>query len=142
MRAAMASIGNTHRAIDRIDRSVMMCDWHYRDAEQSAVYFAIKGFDVVTCGWERPAVTRMQLDDMLRFRRHSSKYMSERFKGYMQTVWSGFGQFLDEYRNGSDKEFCAARNYRFLKSYFRQFSEDGGGNFPHAGEEKVPVFGQ
>lgn len=137
-----ASIGNTHRAIDRIDRSVMMCDWHYRDAEQSAVYFAIKGFDVVTCGWERPAVTRMQLDDMLRFRRHSSKYMSERFKGYMQTVWSGFGQFLDEYRNGSDKEFCAARNYRFLKSYFRQFSEDGGENFPHAGEEKVPVFGQ
>ncbi len=135
-----ASIGNTHRAIDRIDRSVMMCDWHYRDAEQSAVYFAIKGFDVITCGWERPDITRMQLDDMLRFRRHSSKYMSARFKGYMQTVWSGFGLFLDEYRNGSEKEFCAAGNYRFFKSYLRQFSENGGTS--QIVKEDIPVFGQ
>lgn len=79
----------------------------------------------------------MQLDDMLRFRRHSSKYMSERFKGYMQTVWSGFGQFMDEYHNGSDKEFCAARNYRFLKSYFRQFSEDGGESFRTPGRRRL-----
>lgn len=113
-----ASIGNTHRAIDRIDRSVMMCDWHYRDAEQSAVYFAIKGFDVVTCGWERPGVTRMQLDDMLRFRRHSSKYMSEAFQRLHADRMLGIRAVYGRVHNGSDKEFCAARNYRFLKSYF------------------------
>ena len=136
-----ASLTNTHRAIDWIDRSVMMCDWHYRDAEPSAVYFAIKGFDVVTCGWERPDITQLQLDDMLRFRQHSSKHLSKRFKGYMQTVWSSFGQFLDEYRNGSDKEHCAAGNYRYFKSYLQRFSASGAETSGAPASESAPEFG-
>lgn len=136
-----ASLTNTHRAIDRIDRSVMMCDWHYRDAEQSAVYFAIKGFDVITCGWERPDITRLQLDDMLRFRSHSSRHMSSRFKGYMQTVWSGFGQFLEEYRNGSERKPCAADNYRFLKEYLRRYSRQAQPAADSAAESSRPEFG-
>lgn len=118
----------------------MICDWHYRNAEQSAVLFAIKGFDVITCGWEQPEITALQLEDMVRFREHSSKYMSARFKGYMQTVWSSFGQFMDEYRNGTQKPRSAAKNYLYLKDAFRAYAEKYRSATPQ--KEQESTFGQ
>jgi N-acetyl-beta-hexosaminidase len=44
-----ASENGTHRAIDLIPKDVMICDWHYERPDQTAVYFAMKGFRVVTC---------------------------------------------------------------------------------------------
>lgn len=135
-----ASIGNTHRAIDMIDKSVMICDWHYRNAEQSAVLFAIKGFDVITCGWEQPEITALQLQDMVRFREHSSKYMSARFKGFMQTVWSSYGQFMDEYRNETDKPRSAAKSYIYLKGAFGEYARKY--QNASAKKEQQSTFGQ
>lgn len=136
-----ASITNTHRAIDMIDRNVMMCDWHYRDAEQSPVLFAIKGYSVITCGWERPDITELQLEDMLRFRTHSSNRMSQRFMGYMQTVWSSYRQFIDEYRNGSDKKEYSADNYRYLKQSLAEYAKQFAGESQQK-KEATTVFGQ
>jgi len=31
---------------------VVICDWHYVRADQTAVYFAMKGLDVVSCSWK------------------------------------------------------------------------------------------
>lgn len=92
-----ASLNNTHRAIDLIPKDVMICDWHYTRPEPTAVLFAMKGFDVVSCPYQVSSVAVAQTQDMLRFRANSSPGMAERFKGMVQTVWSGASSFLDLY---------------------------------------------
>ncbi len=91
------SYNNTHRAFDLIAKDVLICDWHYERPDQTAVYFATKGFGVVTCPWRKPGFAVTQTQDMIRFRRSSTAVMRDRFQGMMQTVWSGAGPFLDEY---------------------------------------------
>jgi len=94
-----ASYNNTHRAIDMIPKDVMICDWHYERPDQTAVYFAMKGFRVVTCPWRTPKTAVLQTQDMVRFRNSATKDMKERFAGMVQTVWSGAGRFLEmDYR--------------------------------------------
>jgi len=91
------SYNSTHRAVDMIPKDVMICDWHYERPDQTPVYFAMKGFSVVTCPWRNPGSAVLQAQDMVRFRAHSTPQMKERFMGMVQTVWSGAGQFLDAY---------------------------------------------
>lgn len=92
-----ASMNNTYRAVDLISKDVMICDWHYERPDQSAVYFATKGLSVVTCPWRNPAIAVKQTQDMFRFRASVTPEMKERFQGMLQTVWSGAGQFMDEF---------------------------------------------
>jgi len=92
-----ASFNNTYRAVDMIPKDVIICDWHYERPDQTPVYFAMKGLSVVTCPWRMPGNAVLQLNDMVRFRDHSTPEMKERFLGMVQTVWSGAGQFLDSY---------------------------------------------
>lgn len=92
-----ASMNNTWRAIDLISKDVMICDWHYERPDQTAVFFATKGFSVVTCPWRNPGIAIRQTQDMFRFRESVTPEMKQRFQGMMQTVWSGAGQFMDEY---------------------------------------------
>ena len=91
------SYNNTHRAIDIIPKDVMICDWHYERPDQTAVFFAMKGFDVVTCPWRNPSNAVAQANDMVRFRNSSTPEMRKRFCGMVQTVWSGAEQFLGSY---------------------------------------------
>lgn len=90
-----ASNSNTFKAIDLIPRDVVICDWHYERAEQTPVYFALKGFNVLSCPWRKPQVALGQIDDLLNFRAHSSWVMKSRYQGIVQTVWSNEGIFLD-----------------------------------------------
>lgn len=90
-----ASMNNTHRAIDMIPKDVFICDWHYERPDKTAVYFAMKGFDVVTCPWRSPAVAEVQKADMIGFRQTATPVLRDRFQGIVQTVWSGAGVFLD-----------------------------------------------
>ena len=92
-----ASYNNTYRAVDMIPKDVIICDWHYERPDQTSVYFAMKGFGVVTCPWRNPANAVLQARDMIKFRNSSTPEMKERFLGMVQTVWSGAGQFLDSY---------------------------------------------
>lgn len=80
-----------------IPKDVVICDWHYERPDQTPVYFAMKGLNVVTCPWRMPDKAVLQVQDMVRFREHSTPEMKERFMGVVQTVWSGAGQFLDSY---------------------------------------------
>lgn len=89
-----ASYNNTHPAVDLIPKSVVICDWHYERPDQTAVYFAMKGFRVITCPWRNPPVAVQQVDDMLRFRATATPELKERFGGIMQTVWSGPAEFM------------------------------------------------
>jgi len=92
-----ASKNDTFRAIDLIPQDVFICDWHYERADPTAVYFAIKGFHVVTCPWRNPQTALQQLRDMLKFRQESSSAMQPRFQGIVETVWSDAGSFLKDF---------------------------------------------
>lgn len=96
-----ASMNNTHRAIDMIPKDVFICDWHYERPEQTAVYFAMKGFDVATCPWRKPEIALQQLNDMVRFRESSTNTMKNHFQGIIATVWSGADSFLKNYYNSN-----------------------------------------
>jgi hypothetical protein len=103
-----ASMNNTHRAIDMIPKDVMICDWHYERADKTAVYFAMKGFQVVTCPWRNPPVASAQLNDLLNYRQTATNAMRENYQGMVQTVWSDPTTFLEEFygrkkdQNGGD----------------------------------------
>lgn len=107
-----ASYNNTFRAVDMIPKDVMICDWHYERPDQTPVYFAMKGLSVVTCPWNNAGAAVLQADDMVRFRNSATPEMKDRYMGMMQTVWSGAGQFLDNFygikpeREGSSQVKC------------------------------------
>jgi hypothetical protein len=90
-----ASYNNTYRAIDMIPKDVTICDWHYKRADKTPVYFAMKGLNVITCPWQNPSAALIQTQDMVNFKNQSSEAMRPHFYGMMQTVWSDAGAFLD-----------------------------------------------
>lgn len=92
-----ASMNNTHRAVDLINKDVMICDWHYERPDQTPVYFAMKGLSVITCPWRKGEYAVTQTQDMLRFRKQATPELKDRYQGMMQTVWSGGNSFLDEF---------------------------------------------
>lgn len=94
-----ASMNGTHRAVDMIPKEVIICDWHYERPDKTAVYFAMKGFRVITCPWRKPDVAVAQLEDMVRFRKESAPAMRQNFLGMMETVWQPVGSFLNGYYN-------------------------------------------
>jgi len=101
-----ASMNNTYRAIDLIYKDVAICDWHYERPDQTAVYFATKGLNVVTCPWRNPENAVKQTQDMFRFRATATREMKDRYQGMVQTIWSGAEQFMDEFygRKADPKE--------------------------------------
>lgn len=115
-----ASMNNTHRAIDLIPKEVFICDWHYERADQTAIYFAMKGFDVATCPWRKPDLAAEQLNDMLRFRKNSTTKMKAHLRGMINTVWSGADGFLKNYFSqeaSQTKESDVATVKRLMEEY-------------------------
>lgn len=92
-----ASFNNTYRAVDMIPRDVVICDWHYERADKTAIYFAMKGFHVVTCPWNQPSTALLQIRDMVSFRTESTQEMNARFMGIVETGWSRTDIFLRNY---------------------------------------------
>ena len=90
-------MNHTFRAVDLIPKDVVICDWHYERADPTAPYFALKGFTVLTCPWNRPEVAEAQLESTLFHRRHATPEMRPRFAGMLHTVWSDAGDFLDQF---------------------------------------------
>jgi hypothetical protein len=105
-----ASQNDTWPAVDLIPKDVIICDWHYERPDQTAVYFAMKGLKVVTCPWRTPAVAVLQVQDMVKFRKHATPELRDRFQGVVQTVWSGAGSFLDRDYQGKATGQNAERN--------------------------------
>jgi hypothetical protein len=111
-----ASTNDTWPAVDLIPKSVVICDWHYDRPDPTAVFFAMKGFKVVTCPWKNPENAVLQAEDLVRLRKHSTPQMRDRFQGMVQTVWSGAGAFLErEYQgktSGKDSEKNAWNTFK------------------------------
>jgi len=96
-----ASYNYTYRAIDMIPKDVVICDWHYERPDQTAVYFAMKGFRVITCTGRSSKNSIIQTDDMAKFRKYATPQMKPRYYGMMQTVWSGTEEFIDSFYSNS-----------------------------------------
>lgn len=93
------SYNNTWRAIDMIDKDVVICDWHYERADPTAAIFAAKGFRVATCPWRTPDVALRQEIMMRTFIEESTPAMKDRYLGMIQTVWTSAERFMKEYRH-------------------------------------------
>ncbi|AHF15868.1 family 20 glycosylhydrolase [Niabella soli] len=94
-----ASQNHTQAAIDLVPKDIVVCDWHYDRADKTPVYFAMKGFKVVTCPWRNPDVAVQQLNDMVNFRNTATQQLKPLFYGMMQTIWSHNADFLKEFYN-------------------------------------------
>jgi len=120
------SFNNTHSAINLILKDVTICDWHYDKAEQTALYFAGKGFNVITCTWRNPAVAKAQVKDMIKYRQSAKPTIKNHFKGIMQTIWTGTEAFLDEYYaaklDSSDEENTQANCFKALAQEINKLS--------------------
>jgi len=99
-----ASQNDTYSAIDMIPKDVVICDWHYERAEPTSAIFALKGFRVIACPWNKEDVTRSQLEMIQSFRQNSNDILKDRFLGVMQTIWSPADRFLDQYYGDETKE--------------------------------------
>ena len=64
----------------------------------------MKGFRVMFCTWNQPEVTRKQLELTQILMDNSNDAMRNRYAGYMQTVWSSAGRFLDLYYGDTEDE--------------------------------------
>jgi len=117
-----ASMNNTHRAIDLIPKDVVICDWHYERPDPTAVLFAMKGFSVMSCSWNRAEVATAQIDNMRRLRRESTSEMRQRFAGVMHTVWSPAADFLDQFYGRSQADTERGDPIACTKAFLTQIS--------------------
>jgi len=86
-----ASTNGTQSAIDKVPKDIVICDWHYEKAHETAKYFCERGFRVVTCPWKKPAVALEQLAQMRALA--ADKASSPKALGMLQTTWSSFADF-------------------------------------------------
>src|SRR5690606_10189306 len=84
---------------DLIPRDVVVCDWHYERAEPTPAYFAIKGFRVLACSWNRPDAALAQLEQARAFRSNANPQLARRHLGAMHTYWSDARSFLDHFHD-------------------------------------------
>lgn len=127
-----ASLNNTQRAVERIPKDVVICDWHYDAASPTAAYFATLGFDVVSSPWRKAEVALAQLDLARWLWRYAPEPVAKRMLGVLQTTWVGFGQFLSAYSGegeASARAHQAAACFRALfaelRTLDRQIPEKG-----------------
>lgn len=116
-----ASMNNTHRAIDMIPKDVVICDWHYERAEPTAAYFANKGFEVITCPWNQPAVAEAQIEQIMSLRAHSNPVIRSKVLGMMHTVWSSADSFIRQYQDSAGK--TPDKNEKSQVDCFKTFVE-------------------
>ncbi len=118
-----ASENQTYHAIDLIPKDVVICDWHYENATPTAAYFALKGFSVITCPWNRPKVTAEQIDMTADFLKRSNSKIAHRYQGIMQTIWTSAENFLDLYygiKTGDSRAMGQVESFNLLADYFSQ----------------------
>ncbi|GGF77071.1 family 20 glycosylhydrolase [Wenyingzhuangia marina] len=94
-----ASGNETYPAIDLIPKDVIICDWQYTSATPTPAYFAIKGFNVISCSFQKPELAKQQLQNVISNREFANKTIGNRSLGIMHTYWSSFDSFLKCYKD-------------------------------------------
>lgn len=92
-----ASENGTQSAVDLVPKDIVICDWHYEKAHETARYFANKGFDVVSCPWRKSAVALAELSQLQAIRSGDDAELARHALGMVHTTWCGFSQFHRAY---------------------------------------------
>jgi hypothetical protein len=121
------SENETYPAVDRAPKDIVICDWHYEKAHETARFFAEKGFAVVACPWRKSDVALGQLALIRSVRSRPDKAVAGRALGVVQTTWCGFSPFVRAYEakegaapSGKNNAAEAARCFRTLFAAIRQ----------------------
>lgn len=116
-----ASINDTHRAIDLVPQDIVVCDWHYETTPPTSLYFARKGFEVVLCAHDKPAIAIGHVDEMVRLRTaNANEPIGPRLLGVMATVWGKAGSFAAAAR--AAKSSGEPAPVPAVESYLRMFA--------------------
>lgn len=114
------SYNNTHRAIDMIPKDVVICDWHYERPDPTAVLFAAKGLNVLTCPW-RNTENALEQEKMLRdFIAGATHEMKPKYQGMLQTVWGSASNFMKSYKGTSEREDKSAACFKELAKVWKK----------------------
>jgi hypothetical protein len=92
-----ASMNATAPSIDLVPRDIVICDWHYDAAPDTARLFAAKGFDVVGCPWRKIAPATGQLAHIRDIRAGKDRRTARHALGMVQTTWCGFDGFMNRW---------------------------------------------
>ena len=103
-----ASTNHTAPSIDMVPKDILICDWHYEKPHPTAVYFAMKGFPVLSSPWRKIDVALGQLQWINQTQASASSIVSKRMKGFLHTTWCGATPFVKAYYGEGDKNNKAA----------------------------------
>jgi hypothetical protein len=116
-----ASIIGTQRAIDRVPKDIVICDWHYDRALPTTEYFAVAGFPVLAAPWRKADVALAQLETIRRVRSHATEPLAARMQGVLQTTWVGFAPFAHAYfGDAKESRPDAAEALATFRALFRE----------------------
>lgn len=126
-----ASFNYTNRAVDMVPKDIVICDWHYERPDQTPVYFAMKGFRVLTCPWRTPQTAVVQAEDMAKFVKYATPEMKPRYYGMLQTTWmdpAGFmdgfyGKLSDEAKGAVHPDNASFTPWDTFKAMFKRMDE-------------------
>ena len=86
-----ASANGTHTAVDLVDKSTVMCDWHYDSREKhgntypSVDFFAEKGFEMFLSPWN-------ELEPAKAFVEYARAHDKGHVRGVLATTWCNSGE--------------------------------------------------
>ena len=117
----------TQSAIDLLPMDIVICDWHYDKAPETALFFARKGFDVVACPWRKPAVALSELSHIQAIRSGADAEAARHALGMLQTTWCGFSAFArackDQEDGAASEQNSASQSARCFLTLFKAMRE-------------------
>jgi len=121
------SRNHTSRAIDLVPKDIVICDWHYDSAPPTPGYFAVKGFEVIICSYNKPHVAIEEAGQIFHLRQaNADNAMGPRLLGVMSTNWGKSGEFVASVRQiqktGVSEEKSPAANFLHLFEKVRQLT--------------------
>lgn len=116
-----ASGNDTAPAIDMVPKDIVICDWHYDNAEPTAGYFAMHGLRVVSSPWRKSEVALEQVKQIRAIRADANEQLRPRAYGMLHTTWCGCKAFIDAYygKGGSASATETAKCFKDMYAAIR-----------------------
>tara|TARA_R110002049_G_scaffold279949_1_gene459066 strand:- start:17520 stop:18536 length:1017 start_codon:yes stop_codon:yes gene_type:complete len=114
-----ASYNETYPAIDMIPKNIIICDWQYRQVPPTTGYFIMKGFNVISCSFQKPDIAIKQLENALDFRKFNKETIKNRMLGVSHTYWSTFNSFIKCFEDAN----CSSESIEGAIKTFRALYE-------------------
>ncbi len=118
-----ASGNDTQGAISKAPKDIMVCDWHYDEADPTAAYFAMAGLPVLSCPWRKTDVAIKELEQVRYLRTSTNDVLASRAQGMLETTWVPFADFLKAYNGDRAATRQARESAACFKALFKSIRE-------------------